>query len=66
MPEAIDRLYAPAAKTVEDEARALDERTAPQLRQAEAVVRDEMDAWVRDRLAAIAHTLTGHTPHAQP
>ena len=60
MTKAMDCLYRLAATTAEDEPRALDEMKAPQLRRDEADVRTEMDAWVRDRVAAIAHTLTGH------
>ena len=62
MTKAIDGLYRLAAETAEDEAHALDEMKPLGLREAEAAVRDDMDAWVRDRVAAIAQRLTGHHP----
>jgi len=59
MTKALDCLYRLAATTAEDESRALDQMKAPKLRRDEAEVRAEMNAWVGDRVAAIAHTLTG-------
>jgi len=66
MTKAIDCLYRLAAKSVEDETRAQDEMKAPRLREAEANVRADMDAWVRDCVAAIAHTLSGHGGGVSP
>ena len=66
MTKAMDCLYGLAAKTVDDELRALDQMKAPRLRRDEAKVRADMDAWVRDCVAAIAHTLTDHGGRAAP